>query len=127
MSAAKAFRAGVEAGDLDAMTATLADDVVFHSPVTFKAFETRPVVGHVLGAVMTVFEDFEYVTELEAPGGVTALHFKARVGERDVEGIDLVRENADGLIDDFTVLVRPLSGLQALAAAMAEKLGAAPR
>lgn len=119
------FRAGVEAGDLDAMVACLADDVVFHSPVTFKAFETKPVVGHVLGAVMTVFEDFRYVTQLDGEGA-DALHFVARVGEREVEGIDLVRENADGLIDDFTVLVRPLSGLQALAAAMAEKLGASP-
>lgn len=125
MSAAAAFRAGVEAGDIEAMTACLAEDVVFHSPVTFKAFETKPVVGHVLGAVMTVFEDFRYETELYG-GGAAALHFRARVGERDVEGIDLVRENADGLIDDFTVLVRPLSGLQALAEAMAAALGAAP-
>jgi hypothetical protein len=48
------------------------------------------------------------------------------VGDREVEGIDLVRLNADDLIDDFTVFVRPLSGLNALAARMAEELGAPP-
>ena len=123
MSAA-AFRAAVEARDHEAMTAALAPDVVLHSPVTFKPFEGREAVAFVLGAVMQVFEDFTYTDELNA-GAVFALVFRARVGDRDVEGIDLVRENADGLIDDFTVLVRPLSGLTALAEAMAAKLNRA--
>jgi hypothetical protein len=125
MSGAAAFRAAVEAGDIEAGIAALAEDIVFHSPVTFRAFEGREVVGHVLRAVFTVFEDFRYVAEL-AGDGATALVFKARVGDRDVEGIDLVRENADGLIDDFTVFVRPLSGLQALAQEMGARLGAPP-
>jgi hypothetical protein len=123
MSGAGVFRAAVEAGDTEAGIAALAPDVVFHSPVTFKAFEGREVVGHVLRTVFTVFEDFRYVAELDGDGA-TALVFKARVGDREVDGIDLVRENADGLIDDFTVLVRPLSGLQALAQEMGARLGA---
>ena len=118
---AKSFRAGVEARDLAAMAAALAPDVVLHSPVTFRPFEGREAVMVVLGAVFEVFEDFVYVAEL-AGDGATALVFRARVGDKEVEGIDLVRENADGLIDDFTVLVRPLSGLTALAQAMRDKL-----
>ncbi len=125
MSAGSDFKAAVESGDVDAAIATLAPDVVFHSPATFKPFEGREVVGHLLRTVFTVFEDFRYVAELEG-GSATALVFKARVGEREVDGIDLVRQNVDGLIDDFTVLVRPLSGLQALAQAMGERLGARP-
>lgn len=125
MTTAQRFRAGVEAGDIEAMIECLADDVAFRSPVTFKTYETKPVVGHILRTVFTVFEDFRYENELTG-GGADALHFFARVGERDVEGIDLVRENADGLIDDFAVFVRPLSGLQALAEQMQAKLGAAP-
>jgi hypothetical protein len=52
--------------------------------------------------------------------------FRADVGDREVEGIDLLRVNDDDLVDDFTVFVRPLSGLNALAARMAEELGAPP-
>jgi hypothetical protein len=126
MNAADRFRAGVEAGDHEAMVATLAPDVVFHSPVTFRAFEGRDATALVLGAVLRVFTDFRYTDQLEAHDGVHALVFRAKVGDRDVEGIDLVRIGADGLIDDFTVLVRPLSGLNALAARMAEELGAPP-
>jgi hypothetical protein len=124
VSAAR-FRAAVEAGDTGAAIATLAPDVVFHSPATFKPFEGRDVVGHVLRTVFGVFEDFRYVAELEGDG-LTALVFNARVGDRDVEGIDLVRFNDDGQIDDFTVLVRPLSALQALNQEMGARLGAPP-
>lgn len=117
------FRAVVEAGDLEALPGLLADDVVLHSPVTFRPFEGRDVVVHVLRTVVEVFEDFRYVDEL-AGEETTALVFEARVGDRRVLGIDYLRENADGLIDDITVLVRPLSGLQALAAEMGRRLGA---
>jgi hypothetical protein len=104
--------------------ATLAQDVVFHSPVTFRAFEGREATAYVLAGVMRVFTNFRYTDQLATGDeNVHALVFRADVGEREVEGIDLVRLNADDLIDDFTVFVRPLSGLNALAARMAEILG----
>ena len=115
------FRAAVEAGDLDAMIATLAPDVVFNSPVAFKPFEGRETVGKVLEAVMGTFEDFHYTDELEHDG-VHALVFRARVGDKQVEGIDLLRLNDDGLIDDFTVFVRPAAGLMARGEAMGPKV-----
>jgi limonene-1,2-epoxide hydrolase len=123
VSAAQRFRAAVEAMDHAAAVETLAEDVVFHSPVTFKAFEGRDATAHVLAAVMRVFSNFRYTDQLEAADNVHALVFRADVGDREVEGIDLVRVNEDDRIDDFTVLVRPLSGLNALAARMAQELG----
>ncbi len=45
------FREVVEAKDLDALEGLLAEDVVLHSPVTFKPFEGRAVVVHVLRTV----------------------------------------------------------------------------
>jgi hypothetical protein len=107
------------------MVATLAPEVIFHSPVTFRAFEGRDATAFVLAGVMRVFSNFRYTDQLAA-GNVHALIFRADVGDREVEGIDLVRIDDEDLIDDFTVLVRPLSGLNALAARMAEELGAAP-
>ena len=127
MNAADRFRAAVESMDHAAAVATLAEDVVFHSPVTFKAFEGRDATAFVLAGVMRVFTNFRYTDQLVGgPTNVHALVFRADVGDREVDGIDLVRVNADDLIDDFTVFVRPLSGLNALAGRMAEELGAAP-
>src|SRR3954464_8197162 len=116
-----AFRDAVLARDHPAMVDTLAEQVVFNSPVAYLPFEGRDAVGQVLGAVMETFEDFRYTDEL-AGETAHALVFKARVGAKDVEGIDLLRFDADGKIRDFTVLVRPLSGTIALAEAMGPKV-----
>jgi hypothetical protein len=116
------FRTAVENRDHAAMVEALAPGVVFHSPVTFRPFTGRDVVAVVLKAVLETFEDFVYTDEL-SEGDVHLLVFRARVGDRDIEGIDLLRVGADGLIEDFTVMVRPLSATMALAQAMGEKLG----
>ncbi len=116
------FRTAVEARDLPAMVELLAPEVTFHSPVTFEPFRGRDAVGHVLGAVLQVFTEFRYTDEL-AGGGIVALVFDARVGDRDVQGLDLIRTGSDGLIEDLTVMVRPLSGALALRDAMGRQLG----
>jgi hypothetical protein len=115
------FRDAVLRGDHPAMVDALAPGVVFNSPVAFKPFEGRDAVGQVLAAVMRTFEDFRYTDEL-AGQTAHALVFEARVGDKQVQGIDLLRFDSDGKIDDFTVLVRPLSATIALAEAMGPKV-----
>ena len=119
----KAFRAAVEARDLAAVTALLAEDVVFSSPVSFRSYHGREQVGWILATVATVFEDFVYVDEL-AEGPRSMLRFRARIGDRALEGVDLIEQDEHGAIRALTVMVRPLSALQALGAAMAERFGA---
>ena len=122
------FRAGVEARDHTAMVEALAPGVVFHSPITFRPFEGREAVGGLLGVVMGTFEDFEYTDELDSEG-VKALVFRARVGDKQVEGLDLLRFDDEGKIADFTVMVRPLSAAMALAERVGkglEQIGVAP-
>lgn len=120
---AQAFRAAVESRDLDGMAAVLSDDVVLHSPVTFKPFEGKAAVRRLLGVILETFEDFSYTDELSAQNGAAhILVFRARVGDKSVEGMDLLRFGADGLVEDFTVMVRPLSGVIALAQAVGPKL-----
>ena len=116
-----AFRAAVEARDLSSMSLLLSPDVVFNSPVAFTPFRGRDVVIEVLGNVMEVFEDFTYTDELEGTGS-HALVFAATVGGRHVQGLDYLVLDEDGLISDFTVMVRPLSGVIALAEAMGPRV-----
>ncbi|MET9132163.1 nuclear transport factor 2 family protein [Streptomyces antibioticus] len=124
----RAFREAVEAGDLDAVEALLAEDVVFTSPAVFKSYAGRPITAAILRTVSEVFEDFRYERELSGGEGRDhALVFRARVGERELSGCDFIHLNEDGLIDELTVMVRPLSGLQALAAAMGARFDAIAR
>ncbi|WP_439379843.1 nuclear transport factor 2 family protein [Amycolatopsis lexingtonensis] len=114
------FRKAVEARDPDAMAATLAENVVFRSPVAFKPYPGKAITAAILRGVLRVFEDFRYVRELSGGEGHDhALVFEARIGDVRVEGCDFIHLDADGLIDEFTVMVRPLSAAQALAEAMA--------
>jgi hypothetical protein len=117
---AAAFRAAVEAGQIEAVTSLLAADVVFHSPVTFHPFLGRETVAGLLTLVAETFEDFRYTDELAGDDG-HALIFRAAIEGKELEGIDLLRFDDDGLIADFTVMLRPLSGLIPFAQAMGEK------
>jgi len=117
------FRAAVEDQDLERAVSLLAEDVRFRSPIVFQTYEGRDAVAVLLGAVMRVFEDFRYVREI-GDAVDHALVFEARVGSRTLEGCDFLHTNEDGLIDEFAVMVRPLSGALALAEAMKAQLAA---
>ena len=117
------FGAAIEARDLDAVQAQLAEDVVFRSPVVFKPYRGRAVVGAILEAVSRVFEDFSYTREIGAPDARDhALVFQARVGDKQIEGCDFLHLDENGSVDELVVMVRPLSGALALADAMKAQL-----
>ncbi len=118
----RSFRDAVESRDLDAMMACFDDGVVFHSPVAHRPFVGRDAVRQVLGAVLTTFEDFRYVDEAHATRRSTPW-FEARVGDRRFEGVDVLHHGADDRVASaLTVMIRPRSGLDAVAAAIAARL-----
>jgi len=116
------FGVAIAAGDEDAALATLAGDVVFRSPAVHTPYAGKATVEGILRLVATVFENFRYTNEWR-DGSTTILFFEANVGARELQGIDILEENGDGKIAKFTVMIRPLSGLQAVAQTMAERLG----
>ena len=113
----KEFQAAVESGDPERLDALLAEDVVFRSPAVHKPYEGKTATSVILRAVMRVFEDFRY-TRVVDDGADHVLVFEARVGDRQVEGADFLHVGAHGLVDDFRVMIRPLSGLTAVVEAM---------
>jgi hypothetical protein len=120
------FRRAVEANDLDAAIALMREDVVFRSPAVFKPYHGREAMRRILEAVMAVFEDFRYVREIGAEDARDhALMFEARVGDKQIEGCDFIQLDEDGAISAFTVMVRPMSGMLALAEAMGAQLSSA--
>lgn len=119
------FRAAIEARDAEAAAAVLADGVVFRSPIVYKPYAGRSAAAAVVGAALRVFEDFAYETELASQDGRDhALVFRARVGDKEVQGCDFLHHDQDGLVDQLTVMVRPLSAALALRERMAAQLEA---
>jgi hypothetical protein len=118
------FRVAAEAKDVELMTAVLREDVVLHSPILFRGFEGREMVGQVLTHVAATLEDFTYTDEIAGEDSV-CLRFKARVGDRELEGIDFLELDDEGKVTELTVFMRPLSAINAFNEQMKLRLEAA--
>jgi len=104
----------------------LSDEIVFRSPVAHTPYPGRAAIKLVLKTVNTVFQDFRYHRSFVSEDGQSiVLEFSANVNGKALKGIDMLRLDADGKIEEFEVMVRPMSGLQALAAEMGARLAAA--
>lgn len=119
-----AFRAAAEAKDFSRIEELFEEDVVFRSPVVYKPYEGREQLRVLLEAIVQVLEDFHYLDQVES-GDSAVLFFGARVGERELQGVDILRFGADDRILEMTVMLRPMSGLHAAADRMGELLEAA--
>jgi hypothetical protein len=115
------FRAAAEKKDFSAMEDLFAEEVAFRSPVVFKPYEGREAVAMLLSAVVQVFEDFRYTDQVETDDAA-ALAFSARVGDKELDGIDFLHFDDEGRISRMEVFVRPMSGMHALAEAMQKRL-----
>ena len=114
----------IASGDLSGLPSLLHPDATFRSPMAFKPYPSAKAVNLILTTVFGVFEDFEYHRSLASADGLSALlEFSARVGDKKLKGIDLIQFDAAGKIVDFEVMIRPLSGLQALGEQMGQRIG----
>ncbi|WP_425919072.1 nuclear transport factor 2 family protein [Acinetobacter sp. TSRC1-2] len=115
----------LETRDMSILDDLLAEDVVFRSPVAFNPYPGKQVVFFILSNVIQIFENFTYHREFYADDGLSVvLEFSANVGEKKLKGIDMIRFNEQGQIVDFEVMLRPKSGLEALAAQMGQRMAA---
>jgi hypothetical protein len=100
----------------------LDDDVVFRSPAIYAPQPGKVLTaGYLTAALAVLGPTLRYVDEW-ADEHSAVLEFEATVNDRTVHGIDMLRWNDAGRITSFTVMVRPLSGLQQLMAAMVTEL-----
>ena len=118
-----AWHSMVASKNLKALPELLDPKAVFRSPMAYKPYEGAPVVSMILNTVIQVFENFAYHRQLLSADGLSVvLEFSATVGDKKLKGIDMVQFNAEGKIVDFEVMIRPMSGLQALGDEMGKRL-----
>ncbi len=121
----QAWHAVVAGKDPALLDGLLADEVVFRSPAVFASQQGKALTAAYLSAALAVLgPTLRYVDEWYAESSAV-LEFEADVDGLFVHGVDMLRWNDAGLLTGFTVMVRPLRGLQQLITRMGELL--APR
>lgn len=109
--------------DMSILNELLDDDVVFRSPVAYSPYSGKLVVFFILSNVIQVFENFKYHREfLSEDSANVVLEFSANIGDKKLKGIDMIQFNEHGKIIDFEVMIRPKSGLEALAELMGQRM-----
>lgn len=111
----------VASGERDAFAPLLADGISIGAPPYWDRIEGRDVVAFLLGVILSTIEEFEYHREW-VDGRDLALEFTGRVGDKHVQGIDLITLGADGRIEHFDVLMRPLNTIVALREVVAPQM-----
>lgn len=102
----------------------LADEVVFQSPAVFAPQEGKALTTSYLSAALKVLgPSLRYVSQWHDHASAV-LEFEADLDGIYVQGVDILRWNAEGKLVSFTVMVRPLRGLQKLVELMAVQLAA---
>jgi 2,4-dienoyl-CoA reductase (NADPH2) len=117
------WHAMVAEASLAELPSILHPKAVFRSPMAHTPYPSAQAVQLILGTVVKVFEDFAYHREMaSADGKSVVLEFSAKVNGKELKGIDMIQFDDEGKIVDFEVMVRPMSGLQALGDEMAKRL-----
>jgi hypothetical protein len=108
------------------LSALLADDAVFHSPVVHTPQIGKPVVlAYLVAAAQVLGNDgFRYVREL-VDGDEVMLEFVTAIDGIAINGVDIIRFDESGKISDFKVMVRPLKAINKVWEVMAAQLEAA--
>lgn len=110
--------------DLSDIARIVHPEATFRSPMAVHPYRPAAALVLALQTVVTIFEDFEYHRQFASEDGLdVVLEFSARVGDKQLKGIDMVRFDAEGRIVEFEVMIRPLNALQALGAEMGARLG----
>ena len=118
----QAWHRMVAAEDLSEVASLCTPDAVFRSPVAHTPYKGAPLVAQFLQQAVQAFDEFRYHRTFHADDHSVVLEFSAKVGGKDLKGIDMIRFDADGRMIEFEVMVRPASGLQALGAEMMRRM-----
>jgi len=99
--------------DVPALAAVLAEDIAIGAPPYWEKLRGRDLVQHLLGLIVHTIEDFTYHREYRE-GAELALEFTGHVGDRELQGIDLITLDGQGRIQNLDVLMRPINAVIAL-------------
>ena len=109
--------------DPSRLSEILAEDVVMISPVVHTPQKGKKITSmYLMGAFQVLNnETFKYISE-NYNDNSAALEFTTTVDGIEINGVDMLTFNQDGLITEFKVMVRPLQAVNKLHQKMGEML-----
>jgi hypothetical protein len=107
-----AFTAAMQRKDLDVMLTHMADDIILKTPLVAEPFKGKAAIRPVVEALLRVVDKFDFREVMQGPGHVSAF-FGITVGPNELDGVDFWRIDEAGLIQEMTVLWRPLPAIVA--------------
>jgi hypothetical protein len=107
--------------DVAALETVLAEDISLGAPPYWGKLQGRQVVTHLLALIVHTIEGFTYHREW-TEGNELALEFTGRVGDLDLQGIDLITLNEQSVIQNLDVLMRPVNAVVALREVIAPQM-----
>lgn len=112
----------VRTRDTSLVPALLADDVVFRSPAVHAPQAGRDrTTAYLAAAIVVLGPGLTYHREWQGDSSAV-LEFTTQIDGIDVHGVDMIAWDGRGLITEFTVMVRPMKGLQVLVEHMGAEL-----
>ncbi len=119
----RTWHRAIEEKDVGALDLLIADDCVFHSPVVHTPQRGKALTKMYLSAAFMVLanDTFTYVREVVGESDAV-LEFTVEVQGIHVNGVDMIRWNADGQIVDFKVMLRPMKAINLLNGLMRQML-----
>jgi SnoaL-like protein len=109
----KAFTAAMQRKNLDAMLTHMADDAVLKTPLVAEPFKGKAAIRPVVDALLRVVDTFELIELMQGPEHASQF-FRVTVGSDQLDAMDYWRLNDAGLIQEMTVLWRPLPAVAAV-------------
>lgn len=113
-----AFTAAMQRKDLEAMLTHMADDIALNTPLVAEPVEGKAATRQVVSALLGVVDTFDFREVMQGPRHVSSF-FKVTVEANELDGMDYWRINEAGLIEEMTVLWRPLPAIIAVQAKLA--------
>jgi hypothetical protein len=109
--------------DIAAIEDLLAEGVSLGAPPYWTKLQGCRLVNHLLGLILQTIEGFTYHREW-ADGAELALEFTGRVGDMDVQGIDLISLDDENKVRNVDVMIRPVNAVIALQKIISPKMEA---
>ena len=107
--------------DLQALGSVLAEDVSLGAPPYWGRLRGREIVHHLLVLIVNTIDGFTYHREW-LKGRELALEFTGRVGELELQGIDLISLDERFRLQSLDVMIRPINAVLALREAIAPRM-----
>ncbi len=120
---AEHWKAIAKSRDPQKIADALHDDAIFESPAVHTPQRGKPITTAYLASADKVLgsDDFEYVGEWYGEHSCI-LEFKTAIDGIQINGVDMISCDEDGLITHFKVMIRPLKAINLVHAKMGEML-----